>query len=147
MIRAEKAAAARGGETGSFTPLQYDAAVQKADGSVRSKAYLRGEARGQELAEAGKQILRDRIPNSGTFDRAAVGVGIAGGGYMAPPALAGLAGIAAAYAPGLRTAIPAAMTRRSSPAAEAVANAIRERARLAGAAASPLLLAYSGGGQ
>lgn len=148
FTRAERAAASRGGETGGFTPLQYDAAVQKGDGSVRSKAYLRGEARGQELAEAGKKVLRDRIPNSGSADRAFMGLAAGGasiaGGLKALPALGG---VAAAYAPITRDIIGKVMTRKSPKEAEAFAKWLREHSRITGAVASPLALTYQGSGK
>ena len=44
--RVENAARMRGGDTAAFTPSQLDAAVQRGDGSVRSRSYLRGDALG-----------------------------------------------------------------------------------------------------
>jgi hypothetical protein len=147
FVRAEQAAGSRGGETGSFTPAQYDSAIQRADGSIRSKAYLRGEAKGQDLAEAGKTVLRDRIPNSGTADRAMAGAGVLGAGALDPTGLsiAATGGLAAAYSPGIRDALASMFARKASPKAERIAEEIRKRKRLSGAATAPLAIGYAGG--
>jgi hypothetical protein len=142
FVRAENAAKMRGGETGMMTPSQYDAAVQKGDSSVRSKAYLRGEALGQDLAQAGKSILRDNVGNSGTTDRALVGMGAAG--YFAPGTLAPLAGLGAAYMPGLRDSIAAAIAREPSPKAQSLAEFIREKMLTGRAGAATALGVYTG---
>src|SRR3546814_9960976 len=45
VYRVEDAAKRRGGDLGSFTASQFDAAVQKADRTTNNRAYLRGEDR------------------------------------------------------------------------------------------------------
>lgn len=120
FVRAENAAKMRGGDTGKFSASQFDSAVQRGDSSVRSKAYLRGDALGQDMAEAGKGILRDQVPNSGTFDRMAMGAAglgaLGGASYLDPtgsaPYVAG--GLAALYLPGVRGAAAKAISGKRS---------------------------------
>lgn len=152
FVRAENAARMAGGDTGTFTPSQLDRAVQRGDASVRSKAYLRGDALGQRWSEAGKRVLRDQVPNSGTADRIAAGSMLLGAGgaaagtgtlgVVAPGALAANAGLAALYAPGVRRGVQALVAGERSKALVKAGDAIRGKAGRVGAAASPLALMY-----
>lgn len=146
FVRAENAAKMRGGETGSFTPSQYDSAVQRGDSSVRSKAYLRGDALGQDMAEAGKRILRDNVGTSGTFERAAVGGAMFGGaGLWNPATLAPAAAVMAAYSPKVRDATSSLIAGKRPADVQKWGDWINERSRLAGAGASALALNYGAG--
>jgi hypothetical protein len=140
FVRAEQAAQMRGGDTGVFTPTQYDAAVQKMDGTVRSRGYLRGDALGQDMASAGKSILRDAVPNSGTADRALAGGAVLGAGYLSPPVIGGAGVLGAAYAPGVRDALSWAIAGDRSPAALAAAGFLRDRAKIGGVLGVPLAM-------
>lgn len=116
FVRIEDAARRRGGDAGTFSPAQFDSSVQNASGGVRSKSYLRGDALMQDYAKAGRS-LEDRMPNSGTPERLAVGTAAAGGvSYIAPGALAVLGAIGAAYAPGVRKVVKGAMAPRGAKA-------------------------------
>lgn len=132
LVRIEEAAARRGGEAGTFSPNNFDSAVQKTSGGVRSKAYLRGDAQMQDYANQGK-ALSDRMPNSGTTDRAMTAGSIAtvGAGVYEPTILAALGAIGAAYAPGVRQVTKGAMAPRG-PRAKAIARQLQKRARLVG---------------
>lgn len=133
LVRIEEAAARRGGETGTFSPAGFDSSVQKASGGIRSKAYLRGDANMQDYAAAGRS-LEDRMPNSGTPERAAVGTLAAGGAaYLEPTTLAVLGTIGGAYAPGIRKVTTGAIAP-GGPKSKAIAAQLRKRARLVGAA-------------
>lgn len=142
LVRIEDAAARRGGDDGTFSPTRFDSAVQRASGGVRSKAYLRGDAMMQDYANQGKALV-DRMPNSGTSDRAMVagGLGAAGAAYLEPTTLGVLGAIGAAYAPGVRKALTGALAP-AGPTRKALAQRLKNRARLigkvgaAGAAAS-----------
>lgn len=103
FVRIEEAGMKRSGDAGTFTPTQFDAAVQKTTGGVRSKAYQRGDALMQDYASQGKN-LADRLPNSGTADRAltAGGLATAAGAYIEPSVAAILGILGLAYAPGAR---------------------------------------------
>jgi hypothetical protein len=135
LVRIEDAAARRGGGAGVFSPANFDSAVQRTAGGVRSKAYSRGDALMQDYAKAGRS-LDDTLPNSGTADRVmagyAVGTPIASGaGYMYPPALAALGAIAGAYAPGVRR-VTTGMLAPAGPTRSAIARQLEKRARLLG---------------
>lgn len=137
-VRIQEAAAARGGDAGTFTPTQFDRSIQRNARGKRSSEYLRGEALMQDYADAGMNLV-DRLPNSGTFDRLAVGAGAAGLGYWVDPmTAAGLGAVGAAYAPGIRKATVGAMAPRG-PKAQALADKVRRRSRLAGAIGAQLL--------
>lgn len=153
-VRIEQAAAARGGDTGRFSPTQFDRSVQKASGGVRSRAYLRGDALMGDYAEQGKTLV-DRLPNSGTADRAMVGAGLAGGagagvaaGLVSAPFLAKLGLLLTPYLPGARNVAGAAMAPRNSPIANRIGDIIRNSARIGGYVGAPAALAaYPPSGQ
>ncbi len=117
-VRIEQAAAARGGgDVGDFTPKQLDAAVQTASGGVRNRAYLRGDALLGDYAQAGKS-LTDKLPNSGTAERALTGSLATGGlgalGSVTPVGAALTGSLGALYAPGVRDAVGAILAPRGS---------------------------------
>lgn len=140
FVRAEQAAAMRGGDTGSFSATQYDAAVQKMDNTVRSRGYLRGDALGQEMGSAGKSILRDMVPNSGTGERLMTGGVLAGAGYLEPTTLMAGGILSGAYAPGARDALSWAISGQRSPSALAAGDFLRNRAQIGGVLGAPLAL-------
>lgn len=154
-VRIEEAAAMRGANQapGRLTPNQFDRAVQKTSGGVRSREYLRGDALMGEYAEAGK-ALSDRLPNSGTPERlfagqaAMGGLGVGGtaatgGGTI--PALFGLGSAASIpYLPGIRTATTALLAPRNSATPvgrglTTLGRALKERQSSAGVVGAPLL--------
>ncbi|MES3054894.1 hypothetical protein O6V14_04560 [Sphingomonas faeni] len=139
-VRIEHAAAARSGEVGRFSPTQFDRAVQKDSGGVRSRSYLRGDALMGDYAEAGKALV-DRHPNSGTPERgAALGLLAGGVGYVSP-GTAGAVGLGmAAYAPGVRNVVGAMIAPRQSARLNTLGDLLRRNAGLGGAAGTPLLL-------
>lgn len=121
LVRIELASkAAGGGDIGDFTPSQLNRAVQQATGGVRSRAYLRGDALMSDYAQAGLS-LSDKLPNSGTVDRALLSTAATGGlgglGYITPvgAALTGAAG--SLYAPGVRDVVGAALAPRGGQTA------------------------------
>lgn len=145
FVRAERAAAMRGGETGTFTPSQLDRSVQRSDSTVRSKAYQRGDALGQRWSEAGKSVLGDTVPDSGTAFRGMTGVGALGALYTHPGTAIPAAGLAALYAPGVRSLAGKAVIGRvnAGPIAQSIADGLRSRvAPLGTTVAAPLSLLY-----
>lgn len=104
FIRVQRAAASTGAKEGVFTPAQLSAAAKATDISKRKGAFARGEARMQDIAQAGEQVLGSKLPDSGTPYR--LGVGAAGLGALGgidPLAAALGAGTMAAYTqPGIR---------------------------------------------
>jgi|GEM_PF-3422062 len=151
-VRIEEAAAQRGAnqDIGRFTPNQFDRAVQKTAGSVRSREYLRGDALMSDYANAGKS-LSDRLPNSGTPERLFTGqlvaAGVGGGGAAATgtlPAAVGLGGVASLpYWAGVRNVTTELLAPRNAATPvgrglTTLGRVVRERQRLGGYIAAPI---------
>lgn len=116
LVRVEGAAGAAKNNGGVFTPAQLNSAVRGADDSVRKRAVGRGTALMQDLANAGQNVLGNKVPNSGTTDRAMM-AGILGGGYAINPAIpAGILGGASLYTPYLQKLLGAAVSARPDAA-------------------------------
>ena len=82
FLRLENAAGRIGSAEGVFTPAQLRAATRQMDPSLRKRAFARGQAPMQDIAEAGQDVLARNIPNSGTADRSLMAL-LAGGGIGA----------------------------------------------------------------
>ena len=129
LVRVEEAAKRAVNTGGVFSPGQLGLAVRATDRSVRDKATAQGTALMQDLANAGQRVA-NKVPNSGTFDRAVLGGLTLGGGFLLNPMIAGgMLGGAALYTPpgqallrGLVSARPAvaepiaSMLNQASPA-------------------------------
>lgn len=102
LVQMENAGAMLGAKGGIFTPAQFLNAVKKSDKSVRDRAFARGDAYNQEFAQAADKVLPNKVPNSGTADRALLGL-VAGGGadFVVPGSGAALGAASAAYLPGV----------------------------------------------
>ncbi len=81
----ERATTAVGNEEGSFTPSQLLNSVKARTDQPR---FARGDGLLQGDADAGKVIYGDKIPNSGTFDRAAT-AGLSAATFIDPITAAG----------------------------------------------------------
>lgn len=143
LVRIEGAAARAGGDAGTFSPSQFEREVQKQSGSVRSRAYLRGDALMQDYADQGKALV-DTVPNSGTFDRAIAGGAAFGGAVVSPKVAAILGGLLAAYAPGGRKVMQKALSP-AGPRRTAIARQLEKRARLVGSTTAASVAASSQG--
>lgn len=144
FVRAEKAASMKEGDTGTFSPSQLSSSVQNMDNSVRSRAYLRGDALGQDWSDAAKKVLSDKIGRSGPIDRAAA-IGLTGAaGYLTPKIAIPLTALTAAYAPGVRDIVSSATARAAGPNAAAIATFLNGPGKYLGTGiSSPLLLPYA----
>lgn len=113
FVRVQRAAASTGAKEGVFTPAQLSAAAKATDISKRKGAFARGEARMQDIAQAGEQVLGSRIPDSGTPYRLGVGAaGLGAAGAIDPyTALLGAGTMAAYTEPGLRFISPLLYSR------------------------------------
>jgi hypothetical protein len=76
LLRVQDAAAKVGSPNGAFTPAALTSSVKKFDSSFRDRAFARGDALLQDFAEAGKNVLGNKVPDSGTAGRMLVGGGI-----------------------------------------------------------------------
>lgn len=131
LLRVERAAAAQGAPDGVFSPAQFGNAVRSMDGSLRRGAVARGEALMQDTATAGREILGDQLPNSGTADRL-LNAMMLGGGYAIDPTLAmGAVGLRGLYTDPVQEVIATLLTRR--PEAVRTAGDLVRRAAPVGA--------------
>lgn len=135
LVRVEGAAKAAKNTEGVFTPAQLNAAIQQADSSVRGRAVSRGTALMQDLANAGQQVIGNKIPNSFTTDRALIAGGGLGAGLVNPAIPMGLLGTGMLYTAPMQGLLTAAVSRRPQ-SAQLVADTLRQASpRLAPAAA------------
>lgn len=126
LVRVEGASKAAMNQDGLFTPAQLGQAVRTADKSVRKRAVARGDALMQDLSTAGQNVLGNKVPNSGTADRAFLGLGALGGvGYFEPMAAAGLLGSAGLYTPQVQGLLRLLVSQRPD-LAQPVAEALRK---------------------
>lgn len=125
LVRVEGAAKAGKNADGMFTPAQLNSAIQQADGSVRGRAMARGTALMQDLANAGQNVIGNKVPNSFTTDRALIAGGGLGAGLVNPAIPAGLLGGAAMYAPQVQSLLRSLIGSRPQ-GAQAVSDALRQ---------------------
>lgn len=132
FIRVERAASGVGAKEGIFTPAQLNSAAKSTDSSLRKKAFSRGEALMQDVAQQAEKTIGGKYPDSGTAGRTLAALG-AGGAYFANPLLAiGEAGLAGAYGiPQVRNSLLALVAKRPEMAGE-VANYLRLSSPAAG---------------
>lgn len=141
LVRLERAAGATGNDNGVFTPRQFQGAVKAEDSSSRKSQFAQGDALMQELSDAGRAVLADKFPNSGTPGRVGAALALGGWiGYIEPTMLAALAAGSLPYTgPGGRLA--AGLMTRRGPAAAAIRNyglrAIAPAANASGLLAAP----------
>ncbi len=123
--RVQNAAAKVGAEDGSFSSAQYLNAVRAVDKSKDKAAFARGDALGQDLGDAGKNVLGNKVPNSFTTDRALVAGGGLGAYFLNPMIPAGLVGAGAMYTRPMQNLLTSAITARPQ-SAQAMADALRK---------------------
>lgn len=93
FVRLEDAVAKSRLSGGTFTPEQLVSSTRALDESRRKGAFARGQARMQQVGEAGREVLGTRVPDSGTPERIATALGILGlggagvGAYQFEPSL------------------------------------------------------------
>lgn len=133
LTRAEEAARALGNAPGEFTPQQALGAVRKGDLTARNRAYVRGDARGQQLAEAGVEALGKAPPT--TPSRIERGLGFSGSVLGAPISLPINAALGIANAPGVRQMLNTTIAGERPTAAQALAEMIRRNPEYLGALA------------
>jgi len=141
FVRIQDAASRIGAVDGVFTPAQLTSAVRKGDGSVRKGAFARGDALMQDLAESGKNVLSQSIPNSGTADRLMNAGAMGGLPFLEPGMLAAIAGGALPYT-NMGGKVTLAMLAKRPEFASQLAEILRAGAPAGGVAAgvmAPLL--------
>jgi hypothetical protein len=134
--RVQRAASYTGADEGVFSAANLQQAVRALDTSKDKARFAEGNALMQDLSEAGRKVLGNKVPNSGTADRAAAM------SLLSPttwPYLA--AGIPASLmytGPG-QAAMAGLLTGRQGPAAGLLAGAVRRAGAPAGIALTPAL--------
>ena len=90
-----------GSESGEFTANQILRQIKGGDQTLRKKSFAKGEAEMQPIVEAGQQVIKQRLPDSGTGTRQMLGGALFGGGLMIDPLTTGIgAGLTVpAYSP------------------------------------------------
>lgn len=120
----QRAAARTGATDGVFSPAQLLSSVRQQDGSLRNRAFAEGEALLQPLAEAGKDVLGNTVPNSGTPERVLAAL-VASGAI--DPKLAVMGGLLSApYTPGLDRVVGGLLSPTRPPGSAAAANFMRD---------------------
>lgn len=125
--RVQKAAGYLGADEGVFTPAQLQSAVKAADFSKDKARFAEGNAFMQDLSGAGKAMLTNKVPDSGTAGRMWLGGGALASGALNPAIPLGLLGGAAMYSSPMQSLLRGAVSARPQ-AAQSVANAFDEAA-------------------
>jgi hypothetical protein len=121
LLRTQGAAASAGAEDGVFSPAAFASSVRRLDPSLRKVGFAKGTARMQDLADAAKNVLSNRVPNSGSAYRAAVQAGVYG------PLFGGLSFINPTAALTLGAAGGLATAAYSRPGTQLLARLLAER--------------------
>jgi hypothetical protein len=104
---AQEAGGMAGGMPGEFTPAQILNRQRASDTRARSRAYIEGDVEGQRFAEAGRKILGNVLPSSGTSERLGAGLAVTGGGaFLSPATFVPNVAIGLMNAPGVRDVLP-----------------------------------------
>ena len=125
--RVQKAASSVAAEDGVFSPAQLHNAVKAADRSKDKARFAEGDALMQDLSAAGRNLLTNKVPNSGTVDRLLLGFGALGSGLVNPLIPAGLVLGAGAYTRPVQNGLTWAAAARPQ-AAQGAANMFRQAA-------------------
>lgn len=124
--RVQRAASSVAAEDGVFSAAQLQSAVKALDRSKDKGAFARGNALMQDLSGPAKNVLANKVPNSGTTDRALAALGLAAplAGTAVTPWLAAGAIPAALYTKPGQAAMAGLLARRPE-LAEPVSEAVR----------------------
>lgn len=127
LVRIEDAAKRAGNQSGQFTPGQLNQAVRSADRSARGNQFARGQALMQDLSDAGQSVLGNRVPDSGTAGRLALGGLGLSAGALHPGIPAAMVGGAAMYTRPMQNLLRGAVTARPQ-VAQPIAGALERAA-------------------
>ena len=123
--RVQNAASKLGADDGAFSPSQLQNAVRAMDKSKDKASFARGGALMQDLGDAGKTVLGNKVPDSGTAGRLLLGGGALGSYLINPIIPAALVGGAGLYTSPAQKFLNAAITNRPE-SAKAVASVIKQ---------------------
>lgn len=139
--RVQRAAGYVGADDGVFSAAQLQSAVKALDPSKDKSRFAKGTAPMQDLSDAGKSVLTNRVPNSGTPDRL-MAAGLAGGslaGGLLNPALALGAVPALMYTPAGQRAMASLLAGRQGATAGLLSESAQRLAVPGGLALTPAL--------
>ena len=123
--RVQNAGSKLGADSGNFSPSQLQNAVRALDKSKDKAAFARGNALMQDLGDAGKSVLGNKVPDSGTAGRLIMGGG-ALGSYLINPAIpASLLGGAGLYTQPAQSFLNALITKRPE-LAQSIASSVKQ---------------------
>lgn len=123
--RVQRAASSVSAEDGIFNPEQLHNAVKVGDFSKDKARFAEGTAFMQDLSSAGKSMLGNKVPDSGTAGRIALGAGGLASGALSPVIPAGLLGSAAMYSPVVQNLLRGAVSSRPQ-AAQTIAEMLKK---------------------
>ena len=132
LLRVENAAARQGAKGGIFTPNQLEAATRAMDSSLRKRASAQGKALMQDLATAGDEVITNKLPSSGTFERTIFNAGALGAGYIDPSIPVSLLAGAGLYTKPAQKLIAGLLTSRGPEAIDPITRALSASAPIAG---------------
>ena len=135
LLRVENAAGRLGSADGVFSPESLRSATRAMDPSLRKRAFTRGNALMQDLAESGVDVLGKKVPDSGTPFRSLMATGPLGLGMGVATSPLGLL-----YTPWGQQAATSLFARRPEAAAP-LASAWRTMGSLS-PVAGPAFLQY-----
>jgi hypothetical protein len=124
--RVQKAASSVAAEDGVFNPAQLHNAVKVADKSKDKARFAEGNALMQDLSGTGKSVLGDKVADSGTAGRLALGLGGLSTYALSPAIPAALIGGATMYSPQAQSLLRNLVSTRPE-SAQAIAQALRNR--------------------
>lgn len=123
--RVQKAASSVAAEDGVFSPAQLHNAVKAGDRSKDKARFSEGNALMQDLSAAGKSILTNKVPDSGTAGRLFLGAGGLASGAISPIIPASLIGGAAMYTPAMQGLLRSSVSSRPQ-AAQTIADMLQK---------------------
>lgn len=127
MKTAQKASSSVAAEDGVFTAAQLHNAVKAGDRSKDKRAFAEGTAYLQDLSGAGKRVLANQYPDSGTAGRLMLGAGGLASGLASPAVPLSLIAGAGAYIPAIQRLLTGAVASRPQ-SAQLVANEMTKAA-------------------
>lgn len=142
-VRLRQAAGVVGAEDGIFTPGQLTNAVKASDKSAGKGNFARGKAKLQDLSDAGKIVLGNKVPDSGTAERLLPSAALLGSGAINMGIPLSVLGGSMAYTPALQRALVGAVASRPQ-SAQAVSEGFRKGSSVLVRGAVPLGAYVSG---
>lgn len=136
--RIQRAAGGVGATDGVFTPAQLSSAVRASDTTMRKGSYARGNALMQDLSDAGRGVMNQVVPNSGTADRMMLSAGALGTGLYNPLIPLSLGAASIPYLPGANRLAATLIARRPEIAPQ-LAQGVTSVLPAAGVVAAPAL--------